>query len=109
MSSIGTSKPAPTSPLLCADDLLDRLDLAIARKKEAEAEIGEIKACFSQMKKDGVIGNELQHPNFNLVWQTRSTWKYSPAVKQLQDEEKFENIALETITGAWYAKPNRSN
>ena len=92
-------------PSITADVILDRLSTAINIKKKADIEIDECKAILTMMRKEQLIGNEVEHPDLKLTWTTRSSWQYSAAVKELQDMEKIDGIATKKITESWTAKP----
>ena len=87
-----------TVPPLTADDIVDLLAKAITRKSEAEEEIATLREMLALLRKEGVIGDELSHPELTLKWQTRSSWVYSPAVKQAQQMEQAEGIATKKTT-----------
>ena len=76
------------------------------RRADAEAEISDIKACFSYMHSQGIINDTLEHPDFTLELKSRRTWQYSPAVKALQKQEQETFIATQKETTFWIAKQN---
>ena len=95
-----------TEPLT-ADDVLDRLADLINQKQQAEDGIEEAKTVLSLMRKNGLIGDELSHPALTLKWQSRSTWQYSSAVKDLQGLEKVDGTATKKTSEGWTACPNK--
>ena len=90
---------------LTADDVLDRLSAAIQRKAEADADIQNCKEVLSLMRAEGLINDTVESDDLKLTWTTRSTWTYSPAVKQLQQMEQVEGLATKKISESWTAKP----
>ena len=93
-----------TVPPLTPDDIVDLLAKAITRKSEAEEEITTLREMFAVMRKDGIIGDEVIHPKFTLKWQTRSSWVYSAAVKQVQQMEQAEGVATKKTTEGWVVR-----
>jgi hypothetical protein len=91
-------------PPLTPDDIVDLLAKAITRKSEAEEEIITLREMLALLRKQGVIGDELSHPELTLKWQTRSSWVYSPAVKQVQQMEQAEGVATKKTTEGWVVR-----
>ena len=96
--SIETSEP------LSPDDILDLLAKAIIRKSQAEEDISTLREMLALLRKQGIIGDELSHPELTLKWQTRSSWVYSPAVKQVQQMEQAEGVATKKTTEGWVVR-----
>lgn len=92
---------------LTADDVLDRLADLISQKQQAEEGIEEAKTVLELMRKNGLIGDELSHPALTLKWQSRSTWQYSSAVKDLQAMEKVDGSATKKSSEGWTARPTK--
>ncbi len=88
-----------------SDDLLDLLAAAYRQKQEADHEIESIKSQLAAMRADGFIGDQLSSPSLSLSWVTRSSWQYSPAIKQAQDLEKLEGTATKRESSSWTIKP----
>ena len=95
------------SGALTADDVLDRLADLISQKQQAEEGIEEAKTVLELMRKNGLIGDELSHPALTLKWQSRSTWQYSSAVKDLQSMEKIDGSATKKSSEGWTARPTK--
>ena len=89
---------------LTADDILDRLALAIKRKADAEADIQNCKDVLTLMRAEGLINDTVESDDLKLTWTTRSTWQYSSAVKQLQQMEQIEGVATKKQSSSWTAK-----
>ena len=100
--SIETSEP------LSPDDILDLLAKAIIRKSEAEEDISTLREMLALLRKQGIIGDELSHPELTLKWQTRSSWVYSPAVKQVQQMEQAEGVATKKTSEGWVVRKTPS-
>ena len=94
-------KPQTENQPLTPDDILDRLEAAIARKSDAEQEIEECKTCLALMRKEGLIGNTVQTDSLKLSWQTRSSWTYSAAIKTAQQMEQVEGLATKKESASW--------
>ena len=94
-----------TSDPLKPDDLMDLLAKAITREAEAKEDIATIRDMLAVMRKEGLIGDEMDHPAFTLKWQSRSTWVYSNAVKELQGLEKIDGSATKKTSEGWTARP----
>ena len=94
-----------------ADDIMDRYAAALIRMEQDKQEIEDCRAILTQLRKDGIIGDKLDHPTFSLTWRSTSRWTYSAAVKQLQEMEQIEGIATKSTSGSFAAirkKPKRS-
>lgn len=91
-----------------SDDLLDELAAAYKAQRAASDTIESIKAQLASMHADGIVGDELSHPALNLKWVSRTSWVYSPAVRQTQDFEKLEGLATKRVTSSWTIQPNRT-
>lgn len=91
-----------------SDDLLDQLASAYRTQRKAADTIESIKAQLAAMHAEGIVGDELSHPALNLKWVSRTSWVYSPAVRQTQDFEKLEGLATKRTTSSWTIQPNRT-
>ena len=96
--------PQIPPPSLNADDVLDRLALAIKRKADAEADIQNCKDVLTLMRAEGLINDTVESDDLKLTWTTRSTWQYSNAVKSLQQMEQIEGVATKKQSSSWTAK-----
>ena len=92
---------------LTPDAVMDRYWELITKQKEVAEGIEECRSVLSIMRKEGIINDELEHPSFSLKWQTRSTWVYSNAVKNLQSLEKADGTATKKTSEGWTARPNK--
>ena len=90
---------------LTPDQVMDRYACALEARAYVDAEVEDCRRIFTEMRRQGIIGDKLEHPAFTLTWQTRSRWVYSPAVKRLQQMEQYEGVATKKISGSWTAKP----
>ena len=90
---------------LTADAVMDRYWDLIQQQKETAEAIEECRSVLSMMRRDGLIGDEMNHPAFTLKWQSRSTWVYSNAVKELQGLEKIDGTATKKTSEGWTARP----
>lgn len=90
---------------LTPDSVMDRMWSLISQRKEVDEGIEECRSVLSTMRKSGLIGDEMNHPAFTLKWQSRSTWVYSSAVKDLQGLEKIDGSATKKTSEGWTARP----
>lgn len=93
-----------TTEPLTPDDIVDLLATKISQKQDLEEDISTLREMLAILRKEGVIGDELSHPELTLKWQTRSSWVYSPAVKQLQQMEQAEGVATKKTSEGWVAR-----
>ena len=92
---------------LTPDAVMDRYWTLIQQQKETAESIEECRSVLTIMRKEGLINDEVEHPAFTLKWQSRSTWVYSNAVKELQGLEKIDGSATQTTSENWVARPNK--
>ena len=92
---------------LTADAVMDLYWSLIQQQKETTEAIEEVRSVLSMMRHEGIIGDEMNHPAFTLKWQSRSTWVYSNAVKELQGLEKIDGSATKKISEGWTARPTK--
>ena len=99
---IQPSNPTP-------DDILDRLSAAMQRKADAEVDIDTCKHILTTMRAEGFIGDCLEHEDFKVTWSTRSSWKYSPAIKQAQQMEQVDGTATKSTNEFWTLRSTKPN
>ena len=68
------------------DDLHQQIQHAIS--------LGELDSCI-------IDKNRFQHGPLTITGVQRKTWKYSAAVKTLQEQEQFEGVATQTISESY--------
>ena len=90
---------------LTPDSVMDRYWDLIQQQKETAESIEGCRSILTMMRSNGLIGDEMDHPAFTLKWQTRSTWVYSSAVKDLQGLEKVDGSATKKTSEGWTARP----
>ena len=89
---------------LTPDDVLNRL-AEINKRQADDAEDKKILlGMLTIFRKEGTIGDTVEHPEFTIKWQSRATWVYSPAIKSAQDMEKLEGIATKKTTEGWVTR-----
>ena len=96
-----TENTEPLTP----DAVMDRHWNLTQQQKEIAEAIEECRSVLTIMRKEGLIGDKVEHPAFTLSWQTTKRWVYSPAVKELQGLEKVDGSATQTTTENWVARP----
>ena len=89
---------------MTADDLADLYAQKLESFEQLKEDIETIREMFAVMRKDGIISDEVIHPKFTLKWQTRSSWVYSAAVKQVQQLEQVEGIATKKTSEGWVVR-----
>ena len=89
------------------DDILDRWQQLDEQEKSAQAGKDEIKQVLDQMRKEGSIGKKVEHPNFIATLETRTSWKFTKAVKEKQDMEKLDGSATQSESTFWRIRPNK--
>ncbi len=92
---------------LTPDDVMDRYWSLIQQQKETAEAIEEVRTVLTMMRRNGLIGDQMDHPAFTLKWQSRSTWVYSNAVKELQGLEKIDGTATKKTSEGWTARPTK--
>ena len=92
---------------LTPDAVMDRYWDLIQQQKATTDAIEEVRSVLSLMRRNGLIGDEMDHPAFTLKWQSRSTWVYSNAVKELQGLEKVDGSATKKTSEGWTARPTK--
>lgn len=92
---------APLTP----EDVADRMALDIKKKQQAEDDIATGKSIMAAMHADGIVGDTFVTPSITLTWQTRESWSYSKAVKDLQAVERSDGTATRRVSESWVARP----
>jgi hypothetical protein len=59
------------------------------------------KAALEALFNTGAISDKLSAQNVSATRTTRTTWSYSPAVKQLQELEQLDGIATQKQSTSW--------
>ena len=93
---------------LTPDDVLNILAKKLQRHAEDALDIETLRNMLTVFRKEGLIGDIIEHPEFILKWQTRSTWQYSAAIKSAQDMEKLEGIATKKTTEGWVTRKTKT-
>jgi hypothetical protein len=60
------------------------------------------------MREKGLIEDKAEADGYTVSWQSRTVWKYSPAIRQMQDLEKLNGDATKTTSGSWVLRQNKS-
>jgi hypothetical protein len=82
-------------------DLLKEIDRCNRSIKAYQLIIDECKAGLQAHRELGTIGDTFVEGNIQASWQERKTWTYSPAVKNLQQQEQLEGIATQKTSASW--------
>ena len=105
-SSETTSNPAsvlhPKTKDLLDRYVLDTLELK-ARVKFNEELKEQIKTAINLGELDSIIydGNRFQHGALTITGFQRKSWKYTQAVKDLQEQEQFNGTAEQVVTNSY--------
>jgi hypothetical protein len=86
------------------DQLVAYITSAQAQAKSLAADIDAWKAELQQHFDSGNITDKLSTPFGSATLTTRSTWAYSPAVKQLQELEQLDGLATKKTSTSWTVK-----
>jgi hypothetical protein len=87
------------------DQLVAYITSAQAELKLLQQAIDSWKSHLSRLHDEGDIPDKLSTPHGTATLTTRSTWTYSPAVKQLQELEQLDGSATKKITASWTIRP----
>jgi hypothetical protein len=85
--------------------LIAYITTAQAQAKALAADIDAWKAELQALYASGAIPDKLSTPFGSAALTTRSTWTYSPAVKQLQELEQLEGVATKKTSSSWTIRP----
>jgi hypothetical protein len=104
-----TSTPLnTTSPELAPHDHVALIRQATALQaaiKSMQLELDACKAQLNLLHNDGSIPDKLSTPYGTATLTTRVTHQYSAAVKQLQEMEILEGIAIKKVSSSWTIRP----
>ena len=93
---------------LTPDDVLNRL-AEINKRQADDAEDKKILlGMLTIFRKEGTIGDMVEHPEFTMKWQNRATWVYSPAIKAAQAMEQVEGIATKKTSEGWVTRKTKN-
>lgn len=91
----------PNTNLIQPAELLKLIRIAQSERNGLDQLIDSYKLQLQQHLDDGTIPPSFQAGNIQARYTERSTWKYSAAVKQLQDLEKMEGVATKSTSKSW--------
>lgn len=86
---------------LSPEDLIYLAVSAQASISNCKAFLDGIRERLNSFRELGVIDDKLSCPAGTATLQTRETYSYSSAVKELQDMEILEGIAKKKTTASW--------
>ena len=93
---------------LTPDDVLNRL-AEINKRQADDAEDKKILlGMLSIFRKEGTIGDKVEHPDFTMKWTKKETWKYSAAIKSAQAMEQVEGIATKKTSEGWVTRKTKN-
>lgn len=69
--------------------------------KRLQAELDECKAGLQAHYDLGTITDKLTTPYGSATLTTRTSWTYSPAIKQAQEMEQLEGVATKKTSSSW--------
>jgi hypothetical protein len=85
--------------------LIAYITAAQAQAKALAADIDAWKAELQALYDSGNITDKLSTPFGTATLTTRTSWIYSPAIKQLQELEQLDGLATKKITASWTIRP----
>jgi hypothetical protein len=97
-----TAAPSPLTP---PEDLIRLITEAQAFIKTTQSFIDDYKAQLSQHLEAGNIPDKLSTTFGSATLTTRTTYAYSPRIKEAQDLEILEGIATKKTSSSWTIKP----
>ena len=93
---------------LTPDDVLNRL-AEINKRQADDAEDKKILlGMLTIFRKEGTIGDTVEHPEFTFKWTKKETWQYTEALKAAQAMERMEHIATKKTTHYWVARKTKT-
>lgn len=98
----------PATDLLSPSDLLKLIRHAQSERANIEQLIDTYKQHLQELHDQGVIGDSFEIDNISAKLVARTTYKYSAAVKQLQDLEKVEGVASKSTSHSWTITEKKS-
>lgn len=99
----------PATDLLSPSDLLKLIRHAQAERNNLDQLIDSYKAQLQQHFDSGDISDTFTTDTIQARYTPRTTWKYSAAVKQLQDLEKMEGVATKSTSYSWTISEKKSS
>ncbi len=108
-SLVATTSTLPSTPTDCLEDLSP--DQLIYLATQTQSSINELKTFLDNIRSRltnfrdlGIIDDKLSTDYGSATLVTRTTYSYSPAVKQLQELEVLEGIATKKTSASWTIK-----
>ena len=87
------------------DQLVAFIASAQAQIKALASDIDAWKAELTAHHDAGTIPDKLSTPFGSATLTTRTTYAYSPAVKQLQELEVLDGLATKKVSSSWTIRP----
>jgi hypothetical protein len=108
-SLVATTSTLPSTPTDCLEDLSPDQLIYLATQtqssiKELTTFLDNIRARLTNFRDLGIIDDKLSTDYGSATLITRTTYSYSPAVKQLQELEVLEGIATKKTSASWTIK-----
>ena len=94
---------------LTPDDVLNIYAKKLQRQAEDASDIETLRNMLTVFRKEGLIGDMVEHPEFTLKWTKKEIWQYSAAIKSAQAMEQVEGIATKKTTHYWVARKNKTD
>jgi len=104
--TVASPSTLPSTPTDCLEDLSpDQLIYLATQTQSSIAELktflDNIRARLTNFRDLGIIDDKLSTDYGSATLVTRTTYSYSPAVKQLQELEVLEGIATKKTSATW--------
>jgi hypothetical protein len=87
------------------ETLIACITCAQAQIKTIQSDIDAWKAELQAQFDAGLITDKLTTPFGSATLTTRTSWTYSPAIKQAQEMEILEGIATKKTSSSWTIRP----
>ena len=93
---------------LTPDDALNIYAKILQRQAEDALDIQTLRNMLTVFRKEGLIGDKVEHPEFSLKWTKKETWQYTKELKAAQAMERMEHIATKKTTYYWVARKTKT-
>ena len=87
------------------EDLVAFISTAQSQIKALASDIDAWKAELQSHFDNGTITDKLSTPHGSATLTQRTSWSYSPAIKQAQEIEQLDGIATKKISSSWTIRP----
>ena len=93
--------PQDLSDPIDVNDLMQRYAQLDAQERHAREGKEEVKRVLSAFHDQGLVADKFTAHGYVGCLTKRTTYTYTKAVKELQDLEKIEGLAVEKVSTSW--------